>query len=41
MAVAPLPLVCPACAAAHPEDERFCRDCGTPLVQGSPRRCGS
>jgi hypothetical protein len=30
------PLVCPACAEAHGADERFCRACGTPLVQGSP-----
>jgi hypothetical protein len=26
------PLVCPSCAAPHPLDERFCRDCGMPLV---------
>jgi hypothetical protein len=26
------PLVCPACAAVHSVDERFCRACGTPLV---------
>lgn len=26
------PLVCPACAAVHSTDERFCRHCGTPLV---------
>lgn len=25
-------LVCPSCAAAHPADERFCPDCGLPLV---------
>jgi hypothetical protein len=25
-------LVCPTCASAHPDDERFCRDCGMPLV---------
>jgi hypothetical protein len=24
--------VCPACAAGHEADERFCRDCGLPLV---------
>jgi hypothetical protein len=24
--------VCPACAAEHPRSERFCRDCGLPLV---------
>jgi hypothetical protein len=26
------PLVCPACATPHPFHERFCRDCGMPLV---------
>jgi hypothetical protein len=26
------PLVCPACDARHAVDERFCADCGTPLV---------
>jgi hypothetical protein len=26
------PLVCPACATPHPLEERFCRDCGMPLV---------
>lgn len=25
-------LVCPRCAAAHPTEERFCRECGVPLV---------
>ena len=25
-------LVCPSCASAHPDDERFCRECGMPLV---------
>jgi len=25
-------LVCPSCARAHPESERFCRACGMPLV---------
>jgi hypothetical protein len=25
-------LVCPSCGATHPVDERFCRDCGMPLV---------
>jgi hypothetical protein len=24
--------VCPSCAAGHEADERFCRDCGLPLV---------
>jgi hypothetical protein len=26
------PLVCPGCAAHHAQDERFCGDCGLPLV---------
>lgn len=26
------PLVCPTCATTHPLDERFCPDCGMPLV---------
>src|SRR3954468_10445415 len=26
------PLVCPSCAAEHERTERFCRDCGLPLV---------
>jgi hypothetical protein len=26
------PLVCPSCATEHDLSERFCRDCGTPLV---------
>jgi hypothetical protein len=25
-------LVCPSCGEAHPPDERFCRQCGMPLV---------
>jgi hypothetical protein len=25
-------LVCPSCDATYPADERFCRDCGMPLV---------
>jgi hypothetical protein len=25
-------LVCPSCGIAHPSDERFCEDCGMPLV---------
>ena len=27
-------LVCPRCALAHPISERFCRNCGMPLVYG-------
>jgi hypothetical protein len=27
------PLACPRCATEHPPDERFCRECGMPLVQ--------
>ncbi len=26
------PLVCPSCASTHPLDERFCPECGMPLV---------
>ena len=26
------PLVCPSCATPHPLEDRFCRDCGMPLV---------
>jgi hypothetical protein len=26
------PLVCPSCASTYPLDERFCPDCGMPLV---------
>ena len=26
------PLVCPACDASHPASERFCSECGLPLV---------
>ena len=26
------PLVCPSCASTHPLDERFCPQCGMPLV---------
>src|SRR5262245_10288331 len=28
----PEPLACPVCHARHPAAERFCRDCGIPLV---------
>jgi hypothetical protein len=31
------PLVCPSCATPHPLDERFCRDCGMPLVYAGTR----
>jgi hypothetical protein len=27
-------LTCPRCATEHPPDERFCRECGMPLVHG-------
>jgi hypothetical protein len=37
--MAQTPLLCPACGAQHPADERFCRDCGTPLVH-APRPGG-
>jgi hypothetical protein len=30
-------LVCPRCALAHSIDERFCRNCGMPLVYGGSR----
>ena len=30
-------LVCPRCALAHPSSERFCRDCGMPLVYAGSR----
>jgi hypothetical protein len=26
-------LVCPSCGRGHPADERFCQDCGMPLVR--------
>jgi hypothetical protein len=29
-------LVCPGCAAPHAGDERFCKDCGLPLVHSEP-----
>jgi hypothetical protein len=31
------PLVCPRCALAHPMSERFCRNCGMPLVYAGNR----
>jgi hypothetical protein len=34
------PLVCPSCATPHPLEERFCRDCGMPLVYAGMSRDG-
>jgi hypothetical protein len=31
------PLACPRCALQHPIDERFCRNCGMPLVYAGTR----
>ena len=31
------PLTCPRCALSHPLDERFCSNCGMPLVYGGAR----
>jgi hypothetical protein len=31
------PLACPRCALPHPIDERFCRNCGMPLVYAGSR----
>jgi hypothetical protein len=31
------PLVCPSCALPHPLEDRFCRDCGMPLVYAGSR----
>jgi hypothetical protein len=31
------PLTCPRCAIPHPMDERFCRNCGMPLVYAGTR----
>jgi hypothetical protein len=31
------PLACPRCALPHPIDERFCRNCGMPLVYAGTR----
>jgi putative signal transducing protein len=28
-------IVCPKCARAHPPSERFCEECGMPLVHGA------
>ncbi|HEX5820154.1 MAG TPA: zinc-ribbon domain-containing protein, partial [Solirubrobacterales bacterium] len=30
-------LVCPRCAEPHPISERFCRNCGMPLVYAGSR----
>jgi zinc-ribbon domain/Putative prokaryotic signal transducing protein len=39
------PLVCPSCGAAHDAEQRFCRDCGMPLVhapgEGEAPRSGA
>jgi hypothetical protein len=32
MSMADEPLVCPSCGSAQPPDERFCPNCGMPLV---------
>ncbi|HEX8102237.1 MAG TPA: hypothetical protein VF533_06485 [Solirubrobacteraceae bacterium] len=34
MPAAPAPLRCPGCGRSHPAAERFCADCGLPLVHG-------
>lgn len=34
------PVVCPSCATPHPADERFCRECGMPLVDARLPRDG-
>jgi pimeloyl-ACP methyl ester carboxylesterase len=31
------PLVCPSCATPHASQERFCRDCGMPLIYAGAR----
>lgn len=31
------PLTCPRCALSHPGSERFCRECGMPLVYAGTR----
>lgn len=33
-------LVCPSCDAAHASEERFCRDCGVPLVRADAEQAG-
>ena len=33
-------LVCPSCDAAHASEERFCRDCGVPLVRADAAEAG-
>ena len=37
MAGAQGPLICPRCALAHPLEQRFCRECGMPLVYAGIR----
>ncbi|HYM46479.1 MAG TPA: DUF2007 domain-containing protein [Solirubrobacteraceae bacterium] len=32
MAAGDEPLLCPSCGSEHPRSERFCADCGMPLV---------
>src|SRR5436190_9882064 len=34
------PLVCPSCAQRHGPDERFCSNCGMPLVLAGPASGG-
>src|SRR3954464_12301841 len=34
------PVVCPSCATSHPAQERFCRECGMPLVDARLPRDG-
>ena len=33
--MSPGPLRCPGCERSYPDSERFCDDCGMPLVQGA------
>lgn len=35
--MSPNPLACPRCATKHPLDERFCPECGMPLVYAGHR----
>jgi hypothetical protein len=34
------PVVCPSCATPHPAQERFCRECGMPLIDARLPRDG-